>query len=116
MREHDVFIVSAAMEIPESFAAKHRWLQTHFPFIPGRNVVFCGDKSVVDADYLIDDEARHFAGFGGAGLLFSAPHNLSETRYRRIGNWLQIRREFLTPQNTSQRPPLAHQAPAQESH
>jgi 5'(3')-deoxyribonucleotidase len=74
-REHDVVIVSAAMEVPESFEAKHRWLQKHFSFIPVRNVVFCGDKKIIDADYLIDDQARHFSGFRGTGILFSAPHN-----------------------------------------
>ncbi|UWZ83123.1 5' nucleotidase, NT5C type [Occallatibacter riparius] len=114
IREHDVFIVSAAMEIPESFAAKHRWLRKHFPFIPERNVVFCGDKSLIEADYLIDDEARHFAKFKGVGLLFSAPHNASETRYRRIDHWLEIRREFLPPQTPTHTPSLAHGAPAEE--
>lgn len=114
VREHDVFIVSAAMEIPESFTAKHRWLRRHFPFIPERNVVFCGDKSVVDADYLIDDEARHFNGFGGVGLLFSAPHNLSETRHRRVDNWLQIRREFLNTRVAPHTPSFAHGAPTEE--
>ena len=63
LREHEVFIVSAAMEIPESFAAKHRWLRRHFPFISASNIVFCGDKGIIDVDYLIDDEARHFSNF-----------------------------------------------------
>ena len=114
VREHDIFIVSAAMEIPESFAAKHRWLRKHFPFIPAKNVVFCGDKSVIDADYLIDDEARHFATFAGVGLLFSAPHNQSETRYRRIDSWIQIRREFLTPHIAAPTASLARPAPARD--
>src|SRR5215467_2001080 len=43
-RDHEVFIVSAATEIPESFAAKYRWLRTHFPFLAPTNIVFCGDK------------------------------------------------------------------------
>jgi 5'(3')-deoxyribonucleotidase/uncharacterized protein with PQ loop repeat len=96
VRKHDVFIVSAAMDIPESLVAKHRWLRRHFSFIPESNVVFCGFKAVIDADYLIDDEARHFASFPGIGLLFSAPHNFSDTRYRRINNWQEIRREFVS--------------------
>lgn len=95
LRKHDIFIVSAAMDIPESLAAKHRWLRKHFSFIPERNVVFCGDKAVIDADYLVDDEARHFASFCGAGLLFSAPHNFFDTRYRRINDWEEIRRVFV---------------------
>ena len=93
-REHEVFIVSAAMEIPESFAAKRRWLRRHFPFIPARNVVFCGDKGIIAADYLIDDEARHFGGFRGTGILFSAPHNLRETAYERVTGWQEVRRKF----------------------
>ena len=94
VREHEVFIVSAAMEIPESLAAKYRWLRRHFPFVPQSNVVFCGNKGIINADYLIDDEARHFVGFPGTGILFSAPHNLSETEHRRVQNWRDVHREF----------------------
>ena len=97
VREHEIFIVSAAMEIPVSFAAKHRWLRRHFPFIPERNIVFCGNKGIVNADYLIDDEARHFRDFGGIGILFSSHHNLAETWYKRVATWHDVRREFLTP-------------------
>ena len=62
---HEVFIVTAAMDVPCSFDAKYRWLGRHFPFIPSSNIVFCGDKGVIDADYLIDDRARHFLSFKG---------------------------------------------------
>lgn len=80
---HDVFIATAAMDVPVSFDAKYQWLGEHFPFIPPSRFVFCGDKSVIDADYLIDDRSRHFANFKGRPLLFSAPHNAGETRYPR---------------------------------
>jgi 5'(3')-deoxyribonucleotidase/uncharacterized protein with PQ loop repeat len=92
---HEVIIASAAMDVPCSFDAKYRWLQRHFPFIPSSNVVFCGDKAVVNADYLIDDRARHFARFRGRPLLFSAPHNSGETRYPRVGSWAEVREFFL---------------------
>jgi 5'-nucleotidase len=91
---HEVFIVSAAMDVPCSFAAKYRWLRLHFPFIAPTNIVFCGDKHVIDADYLIDDRARHFARFKGKPLLFSAPHNAAETRYPRVGSWRDVREHF----------------------
>jgi 5'-nucleotidase len=91
---HDVFVVPAAMDVPCSFAAKYEWLQRHFPFIPPSHIVFCGDKGIVDADYLIDDRARHFARFTGRPLLFSAPHNAAETRYPRVGSWAEIREYF----------------------
>ncbi len=91
---HDVFIVTAAMDVPSSFDAKYRWLQRHFPFIPTSNVVFCGDKSIIDADYLIDDRPRHFARFRGKPMLFSAPHNAAETRYPRVSSWAEVRDYF----------------------
>ena len=91
---HEVFIVSAAMDVPCSFDAKYRWLRRHFPFIPPANIVFCGDKHVIDADYLIDDRARHFARFKGKPLLFSAPHNAAETRYERVSSWQDVREHF----------------------
>lgn len=93
---HDVFIVTAAMDVPCSFDAKYRWLQRHFPFIPPSRIVFCGDKGVIDADYLIDDRARHFLNFKGRALLFSAPHNAHETRYPRVSSWSEVRDFFAT--------------------
>jgi|SRR5262245_6682758 len=91
---YDVFIASAAMDVPCSFDAKYRWLRRHFPFIPPSHIVFCGDKSIVDADYLIDDRARHFPRFKGQPMLFSAPHNAAETAYPRVASWKEVRDYF----------------------
>jgi 5'(3')-deoxyribonucleotidase len=91
---YEVFIASAAMDVPYSFDAKYRWLRRHFPFIPPTHIVFCGDKTIVDADYLIDDRARHFERFRGTPLLFSAPHNAAETRYTRVASWKDVREQF----------------------
>jgi 5'(3')-deoxyribonucleotidase len=90
----EVFIVTAAMDVPLSFDAKYRWLRRHFPFIPPSHLVFCGDKSIIDADYLIDDRARHFARFRGRPVLYSAPHNAAETRYPRVSSWAEVREFF----------------------
>jgi 5'(3')-deoxyribonucleotidase len=90
MEHYEVFISSSAMEVPTSFTAKFDWLTRHFPFIPSSNIVFCGDKSVLNADYLIDDNARHFERFRGEGILFSAPHNLHVQGYRRVGGWPDV--------------------------
>jgi 5'(3')-deoxyribonucleotidase len=43
------------MTVPNSLGPKYRWLQRHFPFIPPTHYVFCGNKSILRADYLIDD-------------------------------------------------------------
>ena len=72
------------MDVPCSFDAKYRWLRRHFPFIPPSHIVFCGDKGIVDADYLIDDRPRHLERFKGHTLLFSAPHNSAERRFHRV--------------------------------
>ena len=92
---YEVFVTTAAMEYPTSFTAKYEWLREHFPFVPDSHVVFCGDKSILAADFLIDDNAHHFARFGGEGLLFSAPHNAREARYARLHDWDDVARRFL---------------------
>jgi 5'(3')-deoxyribonucleotidase/uncharacterized protein with PQ loop repeat len=93
---YEVFIASAAMEVPSSFADKYAWLRERFPFIPPSHIVFCGDKGVLDVDYLIDDTPRHFERFRGTPLLFSAPHNLEEERFRRVASWAEVGKLLLT--------------------
>jgi 5'(3')-deoxyribonucleotidase len=94
-RHYEIFIATAAMEFPNSFSSKYRWLLRHFPFIPPTHFVFCGDKSILQADYLIDDTYRHFERFRGQGLLFSAPHNASVKGCRRVSGWREIEQIFL---------------------
>ena len=96
LNEHyEIFIATAAMEFPNSFGPKYRWLRRHFPFIPPMNFVFCGDKSILHADYLIDDSYRHFERFSGKAILFSAPHNARVTGFHRVSNWREVEDLFL---------------------
>lgn len=90
----EIYITTAAMEFPTSFMAKYEWLREHFSFLSDLNFVFCGDKSILHSDYLIDDSARHFERFTGQGILFTAPHNMNETRYVRVNNWEEVRNLF----------------------
>jgi 5'(3')-deoxyribonucleotidase len=94
-KRYEVFITTAAMEVPSSFSPKFRWLARHFPFLKPSHIVFCGDKSVLAVDYLIDDNVRHFERLSGEGIVFTAPHNVQETRWRRVSNWLEVRDMFL---------------------
>lgn len=87
---YDIFFVTAAMEYPASFTAKYEWLKKHFPFIHELNFVFCGDKSIINADYLIDDTPKHLDTFDGQGLLFHARHNMHAEGYRRVHNWQDV--------------------------
>lgn len=92
---YEVFIATAAMEFPTSFHEKYEWIKAHFPDFPDSNIVFCGDKSIVATDFLIDDSPRHFDRFAGQGFLYTAPHNLTENHYPRLHDWSDVRRQFL---------------------
>ena len=107
---YDVFIATAAMEVPTSFTAKFRWLARHFPFIPPSHIVFCGDKSILRADFLIDDNPRQLHRFEARntqpvpseanpfhpqGILYTAPANIHVVGYRRVNTWHDIETLFL---------------------
>jgi 5'(3')-deoxyribonucleotidase len=92
---YEVFITTAAMDVPCSFSPKYRWLQRHFPFVSSKRIVFCGDKSIIAADFMIDDDPKHFRHFVGEGILYTAPHNVHETRFRRVDTWNDVRKLFL---------------------
>ena len=94
-KKHEIFITTAAMEFPLSFNAKFEWLKQNFPFINPMNIVFCGSKSILNADYLIDDNSRHFHAFCGEGILFTAPHNIHIEGFKRVNNWQEIGDLFL---------------------
>ena len=86
----EIFIATQAMTVPNSLGPKYRWLQRHFPFIPPTNYVFCGNKCILRADFLIDDLPRNLQRFIGHGLLYTAPHNLATTAYTRVNNWQEV--------------------------
>lgn len=88
--KYEVFIVSAAMEMPYSLEDKFFWLEQHFPFIQWKRIVFCGDKSIINADVLIDDRSLNFEKFTGRPLLFTAHHNLNITGYERVNSWKEV--------------------------
>ena len=45
--------------IPSAISTTGCW--STFPFLKWKNFVFCGDKSIVRADYMIDDHANNLA-------------------------------------------------------
>lgn len=90
----EVFIATQAMSVPNSLGPKYRWLQRHFSFIPPTHYVFCGDKSILRADFLIDDLPRNLERFQGQGILFTAPHNLTATGFVRVKDWQQVAAYF----------------------
>lgn len=94
-KKYEVFIATAAMEVPTSFAGKYAWLGRHFPFIPASHIVYCGDKGILRAEYLIDDNPRQLRRFQGEGILYTSPHNVHVTGYTRVNDWLEVEKLFL---------------------
>lgn len=92
---YDVYIVSAAMEYPFSLKPKRDWLTQHFPFIHWKRIVLCGNKSIINTDYLIDDHAYNLETFTGHSIIYTALHNHNEERFERMNNWAEIADRFL---------------------
>lgn len=87
---YDIFIVSSTLQHPNAPKDKLAWLNEHFPFIHYNKIVFCGDKSIIQADILVDDHPKHLEAFKGHPILFSAFHNINENRFMRANNWKQV--------------------------
>lgn len=94
-QKYEVFIATAAMEVPTSFDQKFRWLEKHFPFIPPSHIVYCGDKGILLGDYLIDDNPRQLRRFQGEGILYHSPHNAWVRGFRRVKDWVEVEQMFL---------------------
>ena len=94
---YELFIVSAAMEFPNSLEEKYYWLEEHFPFIPWQRIVLCGSKTVVQGDILIDDHFKNLDPFEKRTLLFTQPHNVGRDQHRheRVAGWADIKKLLL---------------------
>ena len=95
--EYEVFIVSAATEFPQCLNEKHAWLGEHFPFISWQQMCFCGSKTIIRADIMIDDHFKNLDYFPGQTLLFTSTHNIyaDNGRHHRVNNWLEIEKLLL---------------------
>ena len=94
-KRYDLFIVSAAMEFPQSLPEKLAWLEEHFPFLTWKQFVFCGSKSVVHGDYMIDDLVHNLEKFNGEKFIFTAPHNIHLNHFKRLNSWKEVGEKFL---------------------
>ncbi|WP_335966872.1 5'(3')-deoxyribonucleotidase [Galbibacter sp. PAP.153] len=88
---YEIFIVSSAMEFPNSLREKYDWLQEHFPFLHWKQIILCGSKIPVQGDILIDDHFKNLNPFQGKTLLFTQPHNMGrDNGHYRVDNWREI--------------------------
>jgi 5'-nucleotidase len=86
----EVYVVSAAMEFPLSLPEKLEWLNINFPAISWKNIIFCGDKSIINTDYMIDDHLKNLDNFKGKTIMFHAFHNVSYNHHQRANNWQEV--------------------------
>ena len=96
-KKYEIFIVSAATEFPQSMPEKQAWLGDHFPFIEWQHIVFCGFKTIVHADIMIDDHLKNLDFFPNQTLLYTQPHNyyVDAGRHTRVNNWKEIEQLLL---------------------
>ena len=97
IEHYRILVVSLATEFPHALTDKQLWLDEHFPFIGWQNTVFCGDKSIIDADIMIDDHFKNLDHFRGETLMFTQPPNMlvTDTRHRRVNSWEEIEKLLL---------------------
>ena len=93
--KYDMYIVSAALEFPNSLKDKYDWLSKNLPFITWRQICLCGNKSIVQTDIMIDDRTRNFSHFQGRKILYTQHHNILEKDYERVSNWKEIEEKLL---------------------
>ncbi len=90
--KYDVIVISMATEFPLCLTDKQLWLMEYYPFIGWQQMVFCGNKSLLKADIMIDDHLKNLDEFEGKTIMFNQPHNLFEkdVRHRRVDIWPEI--------------------------
>lgn len=94
---YDIIVVSLATEFPNCLTDKLLWLHDNFPFISWKQIAFCGDKNIIEADIMIDDHFKNLDKFKGRTILFTQPHNIliKVTPHTRVSSWEEIEKLLL---------------------
>jgi len=71
---NEIYIVTATDYRNFAYKIEHCLLH-YFPFIPTDNIIRCHHKSMIEADFLIDDNINNLLSDKYNGILFSRPHN-----------------------------------------
>ena len=90
--EHDVYIVTAYTA--DTCVDKVRWVQKYLPFFDIKNIVFCNNKSLFNADALIDDAPHNLESFPNTTICFDMPYNKEVKSNYRAFSWIDINNIF----------------------
>lgn len=91
----NLYIVTAYH--PKTCLDKAEWLEEHFPHIPQKNIVFCNNKGLIKADFMIDDGGHNITDFyntnkSSTPIVFDAPWNrYLGNQFVRAMDWLEIK-------------------------
>jgi 5'(3')-deoxyribonucleotidase len=96
-KTYEILVISMATEFPVSLTDKQMWINDNFPFISWRQVIFCGNKSLIPADLMIDDHFKNLDHFKGETILFMQPHNINNTdhQHKTVSSWAEIEKLLL---------------------
>lgn len=97
---HEVYVVTSCNMHPGRHSVigeKMYWMAEHFPLIPTKNLIICSNKSLIDADVLIDDGLHNLENFNGRKIVFDGPWNRSDNRWDRAHSWIDVERLVLGP-------------------
>jgi 5'-nucleotidase len=86
LRETGHRIVFASSGI---FPSKRDWLYEHKFVTSDKDIAFLADKSLLRADYMIDDGWHNLCDFKGMGVLFHQKHNSKYDYPYRAHNWVE---------------------------
>ncbi len=94
---YEIIVISMATEFPLSLTDKQLWLNDNFPFISWKQVVFCGDKSLIPADMMIDDHFKNLDNFDGETIMYIQPHNMNTTSHNHttVTSWTDLEKLLL---------------------
>ena len=88
MRSQNSRIIYVTASNPQN--VKFEWLLKNGFLKDEKDFVVAYDKSLILADYLIDDKFENVDGFRGTGILFNRPWNMKYKYHTRIQNWNQF--------------------------
>lgn len=89
-KKYNLYIVSAALEFPNSLPSRCVFIEKNFPEISLKKLIFCANKSLIKADYILDDMTENLIEFGCSGFLFTAYHNATIDYPNRLNSWEEV--------------------------
>ena len=90
--EHNVYIVTAYTVT--TCVDKVKWIRKYLPSFDKKNVVFCNDKNLINADVLIDDAPHNLESFPNKTICFDMPYNKEAKCDYRAFSWDDINNIF----------------------